>query len=211
MNKLNHALARLSPAAAERFLLELANLSDDSIARFEKKYGEMLSKGPLVLDSLKASFEASDRAMKRVSGFDRREHQVLHCRRLIRRFWLEPDLRTREYIVFLLQHENFMSQNRPYSWTRILQEGLPPANPFEQAVTYLRQRSQLTRYCANPDCAAPYFFATRRNQRYCAADCTQFAQREFKRQWWAEHGEEWRASRRAKSASENARKKGKVK
>jgi hypothetical protein len=59
------------------------------------------------------------------------------------------------------------------------------------------------RYCLNPECPAPYFFAKKRRQKYCTEECAGAGQRESKRIWWAEHGTEWRETRkkRAKRAA----------
>jgi hypothetical protein len=54
------------------------------------------------------------------------------------------------------------------------------------------------RVCQNQECPAPYFYALKRNQRYCSGTCAAPSQREFKRKWWEEHGEKWRANRREK-------------
>jgi hypothetical protein len=62
------------------------------------------------------------------------------------------------------------------------------------------QNRPRARYCANPECPAPYFFVKRKNQRYCSEICAAPAQRELKRKWWAKHGEDWRKSRTAKKA-----------
>ena len=53
-------------------------------------------------------------------------------------------------------------------------------------------------HCGNPNCAAPYFFATRKGQKYCTDSCAAYGQRLAKSRWWAEHGEEWRKKRRVK-------------
>jgi hypothetical protein len=55
------------------------------------------------------------------------------------------------------------------------------------------------RYCLNPECPAPYFFAKKRRQRYCTEECAGAGQRELKRVWWAEHGDAWRKAREASS------------
>ena len=39
------------------------------------------------------------------------------------------------------------------------------------------------RYCANPECPAPYFLTTRRNQVCCSDACAPPAQRDLKRRW----------------------------
>jgi hypothetical protein len=39
-------------------------------------------------------------------------------------------------------------------------------------------------YCRNPACAAPYFVAKRKDQKYCSARCAAPAARAAKRRWW---------------------------
>lgn len=39
-------------------------------------------------------------------------------------------------------------------------------------------------FCRNPGCLAPYFFARRKDQRYCSVDCAGPAKREAKLRWW---------------------------
>ena len=48
------------------------------------------------------------------------------------------------------------------------------------------------RRCPTPACPAPDFIGQRRSQRYCSDACAVPAQREFKRIWWREHGNNWR-------------------
>src|SRR5262249_11162200 len=110
----------------------------------------------------------------------------------------EPDLRTKDYLLFLLQQRDMASQIPSFDLSDSL-SSLPPPTKFEQALLHLRRCGNLTRYCANPDCAAPYFIAKKKGQKYCSEACALPAQREFKRQWWAEYGEAWRSSRKAKN------------
>jgi len=55
------------------------------------------------------------------------------------------------------------------------------------------------RICANPDCLTPYFFARHRRNRYCTEPCVDWSQKEAKKKWWKDNGQEWRKSRDAKS------------
>lgn len=43
------------------------------------------------------------------------------------------------------------------------------------------------RYCQNPDCPAPYFIASRKDQLYCGDDCAAPAKRAAKLKWWNEN------------------------
>jgi hypothetical protein len=71
-----------------------------------------------------------------------------------------------------------------------------PKTEFQRAIYALFRKSALVKKCENPECPAPYFVARKANRRYCSENCAEVFQREAKRNWWAEHGEEWRQSRR---------------
>jgi len=48
------------------------------------------------------------------------------------------------------------------------------------------------RKCAAPDCDTPYFVARHLRQKYCSDKCALWAQKIWKKNWWEEHGKEWR-------------------
>lgn len=57
------------------------------------------------------------------------------------------------------------------------------------------------RMCRNRDCPAPYFVAGRRDQRYCSAECAAPAKLAAKRRCWHLHKREWTSrSKRRKPA-----------
>ena len=66
------------------------------------------------------------------------------------------------------------------------------ADAFGQVLLRAVDVADRMRRCPTPACAAPYFIAQRRSQRYCSDACALPAQREFKRIWWREHGNQWR-------------------
>lgn len=198
------ALAKISPAEAKRFLTELANLNDDAVARFNKRFGH------LIPDVAEVAFVVTPQGARGTTAEEKNqsmERWILELRNLVRRIWIEPDLRTKRYGVFLLwkwamSSKGVVEQDIP-SW-------LPPPSPFEQAIQLLIDAADFAHYCGNPECFTPYFFAARRNQKYCADACAIPAQREFKRQWWAENGKEWRATRN-KASGKGANQDGKRK
>ena len=53
--------------------------------------------------------------------------------------------------------------------------------------------------CSRPDCPNPYFIAHHLGQRFCSDLCAGWAQRKWKQQWWAEHGDKWRNRKRRKT------------
>jgi hypothetical protein len=54
------------------------------------------------------------------------------------------------------------------------------------------------RKCKREDCLHPYFVARHLKQRFCTEICAEWGQRGWKKQWWNEHGQSWRAERRRK-------------
>ena len=55
------------------------------------------------------------------------------------------------------------------------------------------EKVERLRKCENPDCAAPYFIARRRDRLFCSEDCAHLI---AARRWWKKHGNEWRQTRR---------------
>lgn len=49
--------------------------------------------------------------------------------------------------------------------------------------------SDRTRKCQNPTCSAPYFLASRRDQKFCNEKCSRLV---ANRRWWSEKGAKWR-------------------
>lgn len=63
-----------------------------------------------------------------------------------------------------------------------------PLTSFEAAMFYLQtQLTDKLRRCPNPTCPAPYFFATKKGQKFCSTVCAEPAQREAKRKLWNEN------------------------
>lgn len=128
---------------------------------------------------------------------------------MFRATWLEPDAKKRQWGWAILRTDlariwvsgsNYLSLWDDNS-ERLRLPQPPEELPIEKAYDYLLKHHQRTRYCPNPECAAPYFFAKRHTQKYCSEKCAQNCERESKRRWWAEHGEEWRAAHRSKKSS----------
>lgn len=216
MKKQTQTLAKFSSRQLERFLVELANLQVDINAarRFRERFAAFIPPheegwlaGLLARDDEVA--EQVFNLPKFVSIEDLGEGAwVATLRNILNDLWTEPDARQKEWGVFAFRYAL-------YKWGDDTLEGdnlfkilyqpekrfrVPPPTPFEQALSHLVKAGDRARYCANPECPAPYFFVTRKNQRYCSEICAAPAQRELKRKWWAEHGEEWRKARTVKKA-----------
>jgi len=63
----------------------------------------------------------------------------------------------------------------------------PPAviTSVEAAIFYLRHNRDNALHCPNPECPAPYFFRSKKGQKFCSPECAKPSIRESKRQWWA--------------------------
>jgi hypothetical protein len=139
---------------------------------------------------------------------------VLILRIMLRGLWSEPDLRQREWRVFAIRNHLYNLAQDPHSVKDPLAIfhpaklfRIPPPTAFEQALLHFIKNTDKARYCANPECPAPYFFIKRKNQRYCSEICAAPAQRELKRKWWAENGEGWRSARQEMMSSKKGRSK----
>jgi hypothetical protein len=77
---------------------------------------------------------------------------------------------------------------------------LTPRDLNEYVWLSLLQYSQRLGLCENHggDCKNHYFVKIKPNQKFCTEECALPAQREFKRQWWDSHGQQWRRKRAKK-------------
>jgi hypothetical protein len=62
-------------------------------------------------------------------------------------------------------------------------------------VDLITSETKRLRFCKRPDCRNPYFIAGHLKQRFCSDLCAEWGQREWKKQWWTEHGTAWREKR----------------
>jgi hypothetical protein len=71
----------------------------------------------------------------------------------------------------------------------ILESEEPPSvvTPVEAALFHLRHNRDRALHCPNPECPAPYFFQTKKGQKFCSPECAKPTQRAAKRKWWAEN------------------------
>jgi hypothetical protein len=120
------------------------------------------------------------------------EADLLPLRNELRKLWAIRDLTAKRWAILHLAE-------RHYSWS-LSKDGahVPTPRPMSQALEYLLRPNVHTSICVNPGCLSPYFFPSRRGQKYCSDACSLPAQRESKRSWWQEHGDAWRKGRKRK-------------
>jgi|SRR5271166_422052 len=193
----NETLARSSPKRVEAFLVEFAN------AGFGVAPGLRLVK--LYREFFPSSFPQSNAIGNEIAkseGWEGRAEMLATATRWaaypmlgslaprLRKAWDEPDQRLKEWYIFELRHDFHLLTNPR-------RQAEPPAlTPFEQAMVHFQRISSRAKHCANADCPAPYFIASKRSYKYCSEACSVPAQRAFKLEWWAEHGEDWRRNRK---------------
>jgi len=178
----------------EKFLVEIANLglgNLNELVRLVRRFREF--------------FPVSAEHVKRDRLLQFRDH--------LRQAWIEPNPQMREWDIFYL---------RPLAWEWATPDVIcttisiasaktgevisavelrpPILTPAEQSILHLLKNSARTRYCGNPDCFTPYFWAVKPNSKYCSFDCALPAKLAAKRKWWARSGKTWleRKGRRAK-------------
>ena len=191
------ALAGISATEAQRFLTELANLRTEqsAVERFKTHFEQMIppwtwrfGRGVDIPTRANPSRRSKDR------GEQERE-RILGLRDRLRWVWEQEEVRSKEYGVLLICQELYSHQDEAFAILDIPPGPPPSPSPFEAALLYLLKAANLTRICGNSDCPARYFFASRRSQKYCSGNCALPAQQEYKRQWWAKAGKEWRRTR----------------
>lgn len=206
------ALARSVPERrAESFLIELLNLrvrDGAAISRFLQRFDDLL---PTHL------FLVAEMPSPLVIEADSKMDMLKRVRLQLAEAWCAPTVLAREIALYRLigvylytgeeprtVDSEFVTYNQKY-WAEI------EASLVDAFFLVLHRALHVvdrTRYCPNPECPAPYFIAKRRSQKYCSEICALPAQREFKRRWWAEHGEARRKSRqRAKAQTAKTRRK----
>jgi hypothetical protein len=209
-----HRLAGISNLRAKQFLLDLANLSDESlddyerrvVTAFEKRYSDIL---PVKwqFSVMKEILEEASRAatvgsLLWASGGNATIYTDA-LRDAVRAVWVAPDNRTKEWGVFRLIDAAQITETNPPPdadpATFNIKLGrvapIPPPTPFEHCMRYLVGRGSKAAVCQHAECPGHYFFASRKNQKFCSPECALPAQRAFKRKWWAKNGRRWRARR----------------
>jgi hypothetical protein len=197
---------RLTAAAAERFLTDLANPvrhEPKAGQRFLARYGHILrdqiSIGTLTQVYINVEGEPADVSEDELL----RTYWLLPVRDAVRLVWKEPDLKRKQHGVYkilgCMEHDIWATSIWPIlHFEEIFASSTAAPDLLEQALLFLTESADRARYCANPDCRVlPYFFAARRSQKYCSETCSKPAQQLAKRNWWREHGPEWRKARAA--------------
>ena len=198
------SLAKLPKGRIELFLRSLVNLpaGNEAIDSLRLKFAEFLPDLPL--DSEIAQLMLKYASLEKASIgklFSPRQIAAHNQRRLvvslstaIKQAWAAPDAETRDWKMFILRRQLLSFYYAEDQWP----PSPPPLTPLQQAVRYLQMEGRRARRCANSECPAPYFFATRRNQKFCGHDCAVPSRLEAKMRWWNDKGAKARKKRKSK-------------
>lgn len=182
----------------EQLKAEIAK-SDSAIARMVARYPEVFSAFPPV----PAPPTERDSDIATTHWFIAAKVQ-----QFLRLAWDASDMRARDWHIYAARQEfhsstvyepvwverlrrsveaNLPVDNRLTEEEYRLKLSVPDFTPFEQVMYHLQRIANRLRHCANPECAAPYFLAGKKGQKYCTSRCSGDMQRVQKRDWWREN------------------------
>jgi hypothetical protein len=152
----------------ERFLTALAN---PPLGSARAQYEGYLKRFP---EFFPAGLQNNMYPVQRVENFSE----------ALRSIWTEPDIRARQWKIFVLR----LTYRTGIEPDKAAQLYLVPAlTPFEQAMVYLDRNHKRFRYCQNPEgCRlTPYYIAkSLKPTKFCSTECANPARRESKSKWW---------------------------
>ncbi len=198
---------------AERFLVELLNLrSEDqgAVRRFGQMFEGYVPYEPISMPMRKSATKEEVKALRNAENAARLVSNTRSFDSLmstLKAAWVYPTALGREVAVLGVLHEalnNYLQTDVELLSEEMQHKRQRAYGSIVLALLHAGRIVDRMRYCPSPHCAAPYFIAKRRSQKYCSDGCAVPAQREFKRAWWDEHGKEWRAER--KKVSQKSRK-----
>ncbi len=203
----------------DKFLDEFANSS--AFDRLGRSFGGLLP------PNLESPFWAS--RLFQMQPDETRKHALLGYQELIREIWKASNEGERRYFTFMLRsrlYDALIAQARdlipktversadgqfkrvaPWrtEYSAIMRS--LPATSFDDVIDRLAALAGRTKVCGNSACETPYFIAARKSQRYCNEKCANVFQQRAKREWWRQHGKEWRQQQNSlltKPVEENA-------
>lgn len=193
-----------SSQKAKDFLISLANLRDDKDGLRQLRF-----KFPAVMEAVSRTVVATYSAGQKVYRPGSPQHDewarkswLIPLRDTLRALWRAPDVRTKRWGLSRISQDFFL-QGDPNTVHRPGGQGSSdfllswqPPTPTERFLLALMEWADLLKFCANEDCQARYFIATRRDQKYCCSDCAEAVDRASKRRWWEKTGKHRRLEKR---------------
>lgn len=155
------------PGRMRRFLYEWANAEANDLGRLAKRFPEFQI--PFSASPISVDFE-----------------MFTEWTRQLKNAWQQSDVKQKNlYLAWLLSAVVYVAKGNHAGW----------AYPMTGVLIEAIRIAERLAVCTNPDCPARLFIKSRKNQAQCTPECAAWAQRKWKREWWAAHGEDWRANR----------------
>jgi hypothetical protein len=174
-------------------LRDLANMRDDGIAAFRRKWDRLYA--GVSDDELLKRRDELHVVWRRFRGLD----QLLEHLETERPAAIDRSAGLQEFAadnypaepVEKIVCEHWLKQARdPWvvKWSSSQKQlrANPRSLPAVLTLACIRHADRFG-FCRNPRCPAPYFFIRRRDQRYCSADCAGPAKKAAKLRWWHKH------------------------
>jgi hypothetical protein len=231
MSLLKHGNSRKTSSKAAAFMAELRSLETPEAVQAKVRSTPSKELGPILLDAIAEGRIGADRvklveiANLHDDGCSRFWHQwgpiyyaflsdaeLLEIRDEVRAIWDpgEPDAEKQRildaWLSYRLGWPSVKYGSDSPIWVDWRYRRVLP-NPFNLraglAIALVENASRLA-HCTNPECAAPYFLAKRRSQKFCErGECTSFAQRQYSLAWWNAKGKQKRAKKASKKKTKN--------
>lgn len=203
MNQSRGEGVELTPDRAERILMAFANLSGEwALMQHPEADPKAYKRMEAALNRLQSRYSEAFVNCPMIA--------LMMLRDLLRKAWTAPGERAAGWYLFQLRyhHSNTVRRVRHVQTVdgkpepeilsnipgtveeakRIIEQSEPlPMTEFEASVFYLHKNLRRALYCPNTECPAPYFFANRKNQRFCSPECAKPSRVESQRRWWQEN------------------------
>jgi hypothetical protein len=186
-------LGVISRQRAESFLVECVNLPHVWPDKFEVRSEQMLAAYPDIFKDFMSpekplAVQFNTRLPAKRESLRDLLHELTHTLRMV---WNAHDIRSRDWFITMARlaaHERLhASEPNPEKRHYLTWDKPPDETPFEAVMFYLQRKSDYVARCDNPTCAAPYFLAAKRSQRYCSERCATEGLRAAKLRWWNEN------------------------
>jgi hypothetical protein len=187
------AQTRLIPETA-RLLTDLANLRDDGIGRFRKNWGKFYDPDRYVdevlLDRRDELRMLWTKRFSRFSPTDKRESigvLVTNRSEHIYEIWkARPYEPLQQFIC-----EHWLGLDRDswlVYWGRMKKRIWANPRSLSAVLAWACvHHADYLSVCENSECSAPYYIATRCDQKFCSTECASPSQRASKLDWWRAH------------------------
>ncbi len=204
--KLNQTLAvKPFSTRARRLLIGLANLPDEiasGIRLLKERFPSVLKDLPTRPVRTETKFPQGENfPFYFMPDTEEKKYEclILPLRDSLRAIWKAPDTYTKKWAIFRLCQDFFLHGDPTLISPSISSDGdfslrVHPPTGTERLLMEFSELIDQVRYCNGSDCRAPYFIG-RRNQKYCSPECAVDSQRQYKRKWWATHGQQWRTNK----------------